>query len=288
MQFVPGLYPLTKFNVATDLPGAVLISQMWTYTMSAFYPAQLLKRMGWYPKNAIGQYPKITSGEGQGQFYCKRYKKPVFLNQKPEDYHLVEEFDRASEIYDYYVKPFSRPIFEETVRLMQPFLRKNSRILDCSCGPGSELRELAKLVPVGEVVGNDLSADMVATAFEDSRRKEVFNTAFFQSDVAKMPKHFTGRFDVTFSSLAFHHYPNPLQSVKEMYRALTEGGKAIVADPGPKWFNEMSAPLAKWADPGWIGFHTGEEFYSLFMEAGFSEFYWEEILPGIGVCIGTK
>jgi len=50
----------------------------------------------------------------------------------------------------------------------------------------------------------------------------------------------------------------------------------------------LASPLAKWGDPGWVAFRTGEEFRELFEAAGFSNFYWTEVLPGIGLSIGTK
>jgi ubiquinone/menaquinone biosynthesis C-methylase UbiE len=276
------------FNPETDIPLTIALGQIWTYALTVFYPTQALKSMGLYPKNEIGQYPPIVPFKGEGQSYCQRYRKPCYLDKKPEDYNRVEDFDRISAIYETCMKPFSQPIFEETVKLMQPFLVPTARILDLSCGPGIELPQLAALVPYGEVVAMDLSIGMVATAFERAKQQGIRNTAFFQADAAKMPEHFAGHFDAIYCSLAFHHYPDPLAAVKEMHRVLNETGKAFVADPGPWWFNLISGPLARWADPGWVGFHTGEEFHFLFSKAGFSHFYWNEILPGIGVCIGTK
>jgi len=48
----------------------------------------------------------------------------------------------------------------------------------------------------------------------------------------------------------------------------------------------LSAPLAKWADPGWIGFHTPDEFRHLFLDAGFARAAWIDLLPGFGLAIG--
>jgi hypothetical protein len=73
-----------------------------------------------------------------------------------------------------------------------------------------------------------------------------------------------------------------------MRRALRAGGRAFVVDAGPWWMKAVASPWAKWGDPGWVAFHTGAEFAALFEEAGFSEFYWTEVLPGVGLSIGTK
>ena len=61
-----------------------------------------------------------------------------------------------------------------------------------------------------------------------------------------------------------------------------------MVDPGPAWFNRMSAPFAARTDPGWIGFHTPEEFRGLFGHAGFARTAWIELLPGFGVAVGQK
>ena len=51
---------------------------------------------------------------------------------------------------------------------------------------------------------------------------------------------------------------------------------------------KISAPLAKWADPGWISFHTPEQFRTLLSGAGFQRTGWIELLPGFGIAMGQK
>jgi hypothetical protein len=69
---------------------------------------------------------------------------------------------------------------------------------------------------------------------------------------------------------------------------LNRSGRAFVVDPGPEWFKAISVPWAKWADPGWVSFYTGEELQAIFSRAGFSQFYWNEILPGFGLTVAGK
>ena len=49
------------------------------------------------------------------------------------------------------------------------------------------------------------------------------------------------------------------RAARAVIRGLRPGGLYCVVDPGPQWFNAMSAWIAKQTDPGWIGFHTPEE-----------------------------
>lgn len=277
-----------RFNPEMDVPAAVFVSQMWGYAVSVLYPARALKALGVLPQNSIGQYPSKQQPQGEGQFYCRQYREAVYLSGRSAGPDCVEEFDRSAGIYETIVSPVTKPVHEEALKLIERFMVPATRVLDLSCGPGTELARLAALVPKGEVVGVDLSAAMVAKAMENARAKGFENTAFFQADVTNLPEHFSGRFDVVHCSFAFHHYRDPVAALREMNRVLNREGKTFVIDPGTWWLNLLSSPFAKWADPGWVAFRTGDEFEALFYQAGFSGFYWEEVLPGIGLCVGSK
>lgn len=271
-----------------EIARAILVSNTWNYAASVLYPSVALKELGLYRPEHIGPRPPLPTAPGLGPHYSRSCPFPVLLEARPERYNLVEEFDRLSQDYERFTTPFSKPIFEETIKITRHYLTASSRVLDTSCGVGIEAKALALLVPEGEVVAADLSVQMVQTTFEQARRMGIGNMAFFQADVACLPDHFTSMFDATFCSLAFHHYPDPVATAREMYRVLRPGGYAFVIDPGPEWYKRLSEWIAAWGDPGWIGFHTGREFQVLFQGAAFSLYYWEELLPGIGLVIARK
>ena len=193
-----------------------------------------------------------------------------------------------AEVYDLVVRPFSTPIFDEALATLDRYLAPDWRVLDTGCGPGRELRRLARLVPDGEAVGVDLAAGMVKTADAASRAAGLDNCAYFQADVGDLPRAFTGKFDLVYNSLAHHHYPDPAAAAAAVLRCLRPGGIYCVVDPGPAWFNTMSAPVARLTDPGWIGFHTPERFRELLEAAGFARTCWVPLLPGFGAAIGQK
>ncbi len=275
-------------TLAMNIPGSVFMAQLWWYSFSVLRPAQMLKSAGLYPVNELGTMPPENGRKGAGRHYSVKYGEPVYLEKAPAIYESVEKFDDLSRTYGTFVEPFSRPVFEETIKYMKRYLAPGSRILDCSCGPGTEMLRLAPLFPEGEIVGMDLSAEMVSVAFRSAKRDARRNVAFFQADVAAMPAHFKGRFDAVYCSLAFHHYTQPLEAIREMRRVLRPHGKVFIIDAGPSWMKFLASPMAKWADPGWVAFRTGEEFGELFRRAGFSGFYWTETLPGMGLSIATK
>ena len=268
--------------------GGVLVGAMWSYTANVLYPAQALKRAGLAEEEVLGDEPEGLPRRGLGPYFSRRHERPVLLSHATEHDHLVDEFDRMAEVYAAFVRPFSRPIFDEALRVIERYLGPDARVLDAGCGPGQELERVARLVPAGEVVGIDLAAGMVTTAHRAAYAHGLDNCAFFQSDVGELPRAFTGKFDLAYNCLAHHHYPEPPRAAAEILRSLRPGGVYCIVDPGPEWYTRMAAPLARWADPGWIGFHTPDEFRALLTDVGFARTAWIGLLPGFGVAVGQK
>jgi len=277
----------------SDAPGGdatgPLVASMWWYAATVLEPARALKRRGvTVVAPASGDELVPLPRPGLGPRFSQEWPEPVLLDRPTEHDHLVAEFDQMAQVYDAYVRPFSGPIFAEALTVLAPLLAADARLLDAGCGAGRELREMARTVPAGEVVGIDLAADMVREAAAGARAAGLDNTAFHQADVGALPSEFEGAFDVVYCCLAHHHYPEPAAAASEMCRALRPGGLYAIIDPGPAWFNASAAPLARSADPGWIGFHTPAEFRAMLLAAGFARVRWEELLPGFGVALAQK
>lgn len=275
------------FDLQRHVLGPLLTFGLWSWSANVFRPAQMLKSSGLYQANTLGVPPMRRALGGAHPALSAHHAGPVFLDTAPEHYNSVVEFDHCAEEYELAVKPFSQPVFDELVALLLPHLTPSARLLDPSAGPGSEAVALARLVPDGEVVAADLSRGMVETAWRNAQRAGRRNMAFFQADVGAPPAAFDGYFDAVVCCLAFHHYPDGAAAVRAFRRVLRPGGMVFVADPGPKWFNDMSEGFAKLADPGFVQHRTGTEFQMLFREAGFSEVYWVEALPGIGITVAA-
>ena len=267
---------------------SMLVKAMWDYAAYVLRPTQLAKRCGLVPRSVSGQSPQQIARKGLGPSFSRTHPMPVLLEEATIHDHLVEEFDRMGEVYDAYVRPFSEPIMDEAVRELTRYIRPDWRLLDAGCGAGREVCRLAALVTEGEVVGIDLAAGMVKAAHRAARAKGLDHTAFFQADVSDLPRLFDNAFDVVYSSLAHHHYPDPPAATRAVFRCLRPGGLYWVIDAGPEWFIRLSSQFAAWSDPGWIGFHAPEQFRKLFTDAGFEHAGWIDLLPGFGIAHGQK
>ena len=143
-------------------------------------------------------------------------------------------------------------------------------------------------MPDGEAIGVDLAAGMVRVAHSAAQTAGLENCAFFQADVGDLPRRFHGRFDLVYSCLAHHHYPDPSRAANSVLRCLRPGGVYGVIDAGPAWFNALSTPIGRLADPGWVGWKTPDEFRALLTGAGFARVSWIPLLPGFGMAVGQR
>jgi SAM-dependent methyltransferase len=270
-----------------QIPEAVLVGALWSYAAGVLYPARMLKQAG-VPivGGPVGDLPLRRPQSGLGRYFTERYPAPVMMTERNPNAGLVDDFDQLAVFYEPLVRPFSKPIFDEALAVIRGYLADDSRVLDIGCGPGFELRSVAELVPRGEVVGVDLAAGMVETAHAGSRSRGLDNCAFIQADAGELPDEFTGRFDLVYSCLAHHHFPDPAAAAANALRCLRPAGVYCIVDPGPAWFNRVSAPLCRVGDPGWIGWKTPDEFRALLDGAGFARTCWIPLLPGFGLAVG--
>src|SRR5262245_40483820 len=103
----------------TQLAGAYLVGAMWWYATTVLYPVQALKRAGVpISSQVIGDAPEKMSRPGLGPHFSQKHEQPVLLGHSTSHDHLVVEFDRMAEVYAELVEPFSRPIFDEALRVI--------------------------------------------------------------------------------------------------------------------------------------------------------------------------
>jgi ubiquinone/menaquinone biosynthesis C-methylase UbiE len=113
--------------------------------------------------------------------------------------------------------------------LAQLFLKhvsptKGDRVLDVACGTGIVTRLVAPVVgPVGQVMGIDISADMLAVARKNARALGA-TVQWRLGNAANLPLE-DETFDMALCQQGFQYFPDQAAALREMYRVLVPGGR---------------------------------------------------------------
>lgn len=110
-------------------------------------------------------------------------------------------------------------------------LRAGDRVLDVGTGAGLLPFELVRLpVPLGEILGVDISPGMIATARRKAAaaRLEPSQLRFDEMDAEGLALE-SESFDVVLSAFALTHVPHPDLALREMWRVLRPGGRLAIA-----------------------------------------------------------
>jgi ubiquinone/menaquinone biosynthesis C-methylase UbiE len=136
-----------------------------------------------------------------------------------------EHFDRWSETYEQ--DSAARWLREmQTQALAALSLAPDDVLLDVGCGTGAAVRDAAP--NVSRAVGFDLSPGMITQARE--RAPGLDNVEFHTGDVSARLPFDDGAFTALVCTTAFHHFPKPSDTTREMARVLAPGGRLVIAD----------------------------------------------------------
>jgi ubiquinone/menaquinone biosynthesis C-methylase UbiE len=123
-------------------------------------------------------------------------------------------------------------------------LRPGMRVLDVGCGPGSITRGLAECVAPGEVVGVDVSDEVLEIARSEAVSRRVQNLRFERGSAYELPLA-DASFDVAFAHQVLQHLGEPAAALREMLRVVRPGGLVAVRDVD--W-----GTVAYWPPDPWI------------------------------------
>lgn len=113
------------------------------------------------------------------------------------------------------------------------------RVLDCATGTGDLALEFKSAVgPIGEVIGTDFCAEMLAFAPEKARQAG-FDIRFEQADVTKLP-YADASFSIASISFGIRNVENPLAGLRELARVVRPGGAVMVLE-----FGQPSVPVVR-------------------------------------------
>jgi trans-aconitate 2-methyltransferase len=111
--------------------------------------------------------------------------------------------------------------FEDLLGLVRR--RSNLRVVDLGCGTGELTRRLADALPESDVLGLDLSSEMLERAIANSRP----GLRFERGDQANL----SGRFDLIFSNAALQWSGDHPRLLSRLYECLEPGGQLAVQVP---------------------------------------------------------
>ncbi len=143
---------------------------------------------------------------------------------------------------------------DEALRRLAP--APGERVLDLGCGTGRALHLLKG------AAGADASLEMLQQAPRGRVACAHAGALPFRS----------GTFQAVLCTNSFHHYPDPLLTLRELRRVLAPGGRVVLVDPN------LDHPLARLTIYGGealvfgmsVHLHSAKEWLSLCTEAGFS------------------
>ncbi len=147
-------------------------------------------------------------------------------------------------------------------------VKPNDRVLDLACGPGFVALEFAR--HAREIVGVDLTAEMLKQARALARSEGFKNVTFRRADVNRLP--FPNKsFDLVVTRASFHHFLEPERVLKEMVRVLKPDGRILISDNTSKNDPEKSRlqnTIEKLRDPSHVEMLPLKNWRRLFKNAG--------------------
>lgn len=124
-------------------------------------------------------------------------------------------------------------------------------ILDFGCGDGKITAEIARLVPKGNVIGIDISSNMIRFARIKFPSYAYPNLCFAKSDTVDFSDSITlEKSDIICSFCVFHLVPDPLEILKNLKKHLKENGKLILVIPAgknPAFFQAANTAFEKYS-----------------------------------------
>ncbi len=148
-------------------------------------------------------------------------------------------------------------------------LRGDERALDVGCGPGHTA--LAFAPHVAAVTAVDLTEDMLAQGRRLAAERGIDNVTFRQGDVERLPFP-DGSFDLVTSRYSAHHYPHPLEALREVARVLVRAGTFLLVDvvaPSQESVDAFLNRIETLRDPSHVRDHTVGQWQDMLATSGF-------------------
>jgi ubiquinone/menaquinone biosynthesis C-methylase UbiE len=140
------------------------------------------------------------------------------------------------------------------------------QVLDVPCGTGELVRRLLARRPNLQIVGVDVTGEMLCQAAS----KDVTSTVtWLQADVCQLPLA-DHTFDVAVCANSFHYFRSPEASLREFRRVLRPGGQLVLVDWCDDYLTcKLCSLWLRWTDPAFFKTYSLHSCRSLMEAAGF-------------------
>jgi ubiquinone/menaquinone biosynthesis C-methylase UbiE len=140
-----------------------------------------------------------------------------------EDPKLAEAYDRISRM------PQFRLIRRSFVNKLKKY-NVEGTITDIGCGPGYLLQSIVKEFPKNNLIGVDISKEMVEKAKANLASMGYSERIEFRQGAADSLPFEDDTQDFIVSTFSLHHWADPGASFKEIFRVLKPGGQMLIFD----------------------------------------------------------
>lgn len=176
---------------------------------------------------------------------------------------VQQQYDQVAKIYDQRWKTY----VENTLTFVKEWaaIPSQATVLDLACGTGEFERLLLQDNPNQQILGVDISVEMLVIAQQKLHRYS--SVSFAQGSATEIPS--TGeQFDVVVCANSFHYFDQPIDALAEMKRVLKPSGKVVILD----WCKDFLLcrfcdAVLKVLDPAHQQCYTQQEFHEFFSTA---------------------
>ena len=188
--------------------------------------------------------------------------------------------------WDRFIMEFMRPMADAIIERLE--IKADDIVLDVAAGTGEPGLTIAGIARNGNVIGTDLSGEMLQIAEENAAAKGLINYSTRTSDVCDLP-FYSNTFTKISCRMGFMFFPDMQLAADEMYRVLKPGGRFAIsvwsAADQNFWSTAMTSVINKYIEmpaplpdaPGMFRCAKPGLMADIFARAGFKHIGEQEI-----------